>query len=154
VDAGIVVAGGNVLRILRMSSLDNSPVWTYILTDSARRCLGAKLSLNINDDHLSNHGEAGDSGEQTATEDGTQSPPPAEETSVTPANLAPEPSGVGIASKKAGKPAADAIPENKSSFAGNDFSTQRAILMCHSLPTRHVYNFVEVHPRSCWRRQD
>jgi len=36
-----------VLRILRMSSLDNSPVWTYILTDSARRCLGAKLSLNI-----------------------------------------------------------------------------------------------------------
>ena len=101
------------------------------------------------DDHLSNHGEAGDSEEQTATEEGTQSPPPAVETSVTPANLAPEPSGDGTASEEAGKSAADAIPENKSPFAGIDFSTQRAILMCHNLPTRHALS--RVRPRSSYK---
>ena len=60
----------------------------------------SEVVVEHHDDHLSNHGKAGDSGEQTATEDGTQSPPPAEETIVTPANFAPEPSGGGTAPKK------------------------------------------------------
>jgi hypothetical protein len=118
-----------------------------------------------NRDHcLPSRAEDGVGEYETTPEDGIQSPPaddgtqlpPAEdatkspspelikETNVTSADVAPKHSEAGAALEKASEPAADpAQPENNSPFAGIDFSTQVAILMCHNLPTRRVYNFVQ-----------
>lgn len=67
-----------------------------------------------------------------------------EETNVASADVALKQGEAGAALEKASEPAADPTqPENNSPFAGIDFSTQVAILICHSPPTRRFYNFVE-----------
>ncbi|PMD22742.1 hypothetical protein NA56DRAFT_701820 [Hyaloscypha hepaticicola] len=107
---------------------------------------GREEVVEDQDDHLSSRSEAGSSEYETATEDGTQSTPPelVEETNVASADVALKQGEAGAALEKASEPAADPTqPENNSPFAGIDFSTQVAILICHSPPTRRFYNFVE-----------
>jgi hypothetical protein len=83
---------------------------------------GREEVVEDQDDHLSSRDEAGSSENETATEDGTQYPPPEsiEETKVASADIASQPDEAFAALEKVSEPAADPTqPENNSPFAAS-----------------------------------